>query len=101
MNTDVYVIGLSRTNLLRIEWGMNWSNGEAKVNTITHGISYLEEATLIGSEKIAYETLQEIKDNYENIVVICPNIVEACINGGDIDPEKLHIYEVNIGKEIY
>ena len=101
MQTNVYVIGLSRTNLLHIEWSMNWSNGTAKVNSITHGVRYLEDATLIPGEKEAYETLQEIKENYENIVVICPNIVEACITGGGIDPEKLHIYEVNIGKEIY
>ena len=101
MQTDAYVIGLSKTNLLYIEWGINWSNGVAQVNSITYGARYLEEATLIGTEKDAYETLQEIKDNYENIVVICPNIVEVCVNGGGIDPEKLHIYEVNIGKEIY
>ena len=100
MQTNVYVIGLSRTNLLYIEWGINWSNGVAKVNSI-YGVRYLEEATLIGTEKDAYETLQEIKENYENIVVVCPNIVEACITGGSIDPEKLHIYEVDIGKEIY
>lgn len=72
----------------------------AKIQTIRWGVRFIDEATLIPEEKMAYETLQEIKDNYKNICVFAPSVLEACVYGDDIDVDSLHIYEVKLGREI-
>ena len=98
--TDSYVIGLSPCNLLDIEFGFEWGDGAVKIRKIMHGMINIDEATIIGGEKRAYQVLQEIKDRYDQITVVAPTILESCIHGNDIDVEKLHIYEVKIGREV-
>ena len=95
-----YVIGLSKTNLLQIEFGMNWSNGQTSVQRITWGVQYIDEATMLPGKNVAMETLQEIKDNYDKILVFAPTVFEALVNGDDIDVNKLHIYKVELGREV-
>lgn len=98
--TDSYVIGLSPYNLLDIEFGFDVNGGKVYIRKITHGMMHVDEATIIGGEQNAYEVLQEIKDRYDHIQVVAPTILESCINGNDIDPEQLHIYEVHVGREV-
>lgn len=99
--TNTYVIGLSRSNLLSLEYRFDYKTGEDYLLRITHGLRDLEFATLIEGEETAYKTLQEIKDKYNEVNVVVSNIFEAVVNGNDFDPNQLHIYEVNIGREIY
>lgn len=98
--TDSYVIGLSPYNLLDIKFSLDYNICKVVISEITHGMMNVDEATIIGGEKHAYEILQEIKERYNDIRVVAPTILESIIDGNDIDPMKLHIYEVNVGKEV-
>lgn len=98
--TDSYVIGLSPSNLLDIQLCFDFDSEKTVVNKIVHGMMHIDEATIIGGEEYAHELLQEIRERYNDIMVFAPNILESVHDGNDIDPMKLHIYEVNVGKEI-
>lgn len=99
--TDSYVIGLTPRNLIEIEFDFNWNNGEPFIRKITHGFRHVDEATIIGELKNAHEILKEIQDRYNEINFCARTVLEGIIDGNDIDPIKLHIYEVNVGKEVY
>jgi hypothetical protein len=98
--TDSYVIGLSPNNLLVIGCRWNYDIGSAIISNITHGIVHIDEATIIAGKQNAYDTLKEIQDCYSDIHVTAPTILEEIIDGNDIDPMQLHIYEVTVGKEV-
>lgn len=98
--TDSYVIGLSPHNLLDIEFGFDWNSGKAVVRRIYHGMMNVDEATIIGGEENAYQVLKEIQDRYDSILVAAPTIIQALVEGDDIDPMQLHIYEVRVGREV-
>ena len=98
--TDSYVIGLSPYNLLNIEFCFDWNSGNVIVNRIYHGMMNIDEATIIGGEENAYQVLKEIQDRYGTICVFAPTIIQSLVDGNDIDPMQLHIYEVNIGRKV-
>lgn len=99
-HTDSYVIGLSPNNLLQIGCKLNYETGYAVISNITHGIMDLDIATTIHGKENAYDALKEIQDCYNDIHVTARTILEGMIDGNDIDPMQLHIYEVIVGKEI-
>ena len=98
--TETYVIGLSQTNLLQIEYNFNWSAGNAEIARVRHGARYIEEATLFPNKDTAIEVLNEIIARAESISFVAPSIFESIIDGNDIDVSQLHIYPLKIGKEI-
>ena len=98
--TDSYVIGLSPHNLLDIEFGFDWNSGSVVVRKIFHGMMNVDEATIIGGEENAYKVLKEIQDRYDSIFVSAPTIIQSLVDGNDIDPMQLHIYEVRVGREV-
>lgn len=98
--TDSYVIGLTPRNLINIEFGFNWSNGAIPIQRITHGFRNVDEATIIGGLDNAKDVLKEIQDRYNEIGCYARTILESLIDGNDIDPMKLHIYEVRVGREV-
>lgn len=98
---DSYVIGLSPSNLLYIEFRFDYSTGKEPVSRITYGIMHVSEATIIPGKQNALEILQEIKNSRERISVVAPTILESCLNPDGIDVDKLHIYEVRVGWEVH
>lgn len=98
--TDSYVIGLSPYNLIDVEFGCNYNSGKMFIRKIVHGLRNIDEATVIGGKKDAQKMLKEIQDRYDEINVSPQNILESIIDGDDIDPMQLHIYEVIIGREV-
>ncbi len=99
--SDSYVIGLSPSQLLNIEFSFDWNTGLSPVSRITYGLMSVSEATIIPGEKNAFEVLQEIKDRKEKISIVAPTILESCVNPDGIDVDKLHIYEVRVGWEVH
>ena len=74
---------------------------EELVGRIVHGFYNICEVTLIPDRETAKDIVREIQQRYDEIAVYNNNIFETTVNGTDrFDPNKLHIYEVNIGMEV-
>lgn len=97
---DSYVIGLTPHNLIDIEFGFDWGKGTASIRSITHGFRNVDEATIIGGLDNAKSVLKEIQDRYNEIGCYARTVLESLIDGNDINPIKLHIYEVRVGWEV-
>lgn len=99
-----YVIGLSPYHLLDIEYSVftdyDLSGFVPMIVSIEHGTYKLSEASWFYSLDAAKEALEEIKERYDEISVCNHYAVDSIVDGDDFDPNKLHIYEVNIGMEV-
>jgi hypothetical protein len=95
-----YVIGLSQTNLLNIQWQLNTYECKTEICRIVHGFTCVYDATPFDDLNNARNTIKEIQNRYGQIVVRRDNIVESLVYGNDFDPMQLHIYEVRVGWEV-
>ena len=103
-HASAYVIGLTPYHLLKIDMAA-YANVdllcfEERIGRITHGFYNLCEVTLIPDRETARDVLKEIQLRYNEIAVYNNNILAATIEGNDFDPNKLHIYEVNVGMDV-
>lgn len=102
---SAYVIGLTPFHLLDIEsslfWVNNFTDTAVLISRITHGFHNLYDVSLIPDLETAKDIVKQIQQRYDEIAVYNNNILETVIEGtNDFDPNKLHIYEVNIGMEV-
>jgi hypothetical protein len=102
---SAYVIGLTPFHLLDIEHSLyfvrDFTDTELLISRITHGFHNLYDVTLIPDLETAKDLVKQIQQRYDEIAVYNNNILETVIEGtNDFDPNKLHIYEVNIGMEV-
>ena len=100
-----YVIGLTPYKLLNIEcslyWNRDFTNTTVQISRITHGFHDLCEVRLIPDLDTARDLVREIQQRYDEITILNNNIFEAIIDDTNgFDPNKLHIYKVNIGMEV-
>jgi hypothetical protein len=95
-----YVIGLSQTNLLNMQWQLNKYEYKTELSHIVHGLTRFYDATLFNDLDDAKNTIKEIQNRYGQITVRHDNIVESLVHGNDFDPMQLHIYEVRVGWEV-
>lgn len=98
--TNAYVIGLSPRDLLVIQEAFDFDTCEFTITKIVHSINELAGASLIYGLDRAKDILKDIQERYEMIHVSSTIMLVNVIDGPDVDPMKLHIYEVNVGKEI-
>lgn len=94
-----YVIGLSQIDLLNIGWKFDFNEDKTKIYSIIHGLTSVYDATPFNNLDDARDTVKEIQERYEQIIVRSIDIVDSLINGNDFDPMQLHIYEVRVGWE--
>jgi len=57
----------------------------------------IPEYTPVSTKAVAAEAE---KYNYDKILVFAPTVFEALVNGDDIDVNKLHLYKVELEKEV-
>ena len=101
-NNKPCVIGLSERDLLLIEFAImpdeEFRTGVRRISF--GGIKNIADASVLANPEDAKEIIAEIKERYEKIFVSRINIVDACINGNDFNPDDLKVYEIGITGEV-